>query len=376
MNPMAEPVDLYRAIGGAAGCHAFATAFYAHVEQDPVLRPLFPSTFTCAIEAFSAFLVQFLGGEAKAAERRWFLSLRESHSRFAIGARERDAWLCAMTATLEDASLIADPTVRASLLAFFTHSSAHLVNQGRTPAAEPIDGDFATLWNEQLAVDEAVALAAPPEQSARFLELLQSPLLQARFMRSPAVHAHLLALAALSKDASLREYAAAQLRANPSLIYVRYHHGRCLLIDAAATGDLAFVELLLDLGAAEPDAADQALYRVGNECSVPGGGQIVRLLIERAAARVNAAQGVKRCTALHMAARRGYVEVIAALLDVGADIEARDSLGETPLRRAVNCGHVEAAKLLLARGADGESKGSRALTPKLAARTARMRELF
>jgi hemoglobin len=67
---------LYRAIGGAAGCRALATAFYARVEQDPVLRPLFPSTFTCAIEAFS-FLVQFVGGEADATQRRWWLSLRE-----------------------------------------------------------------------------------------------------------------------------------------------------------------------------------------------------------------------------------------------------------------------------------------------------------
>src|ERR1700738_873910 len=59
-----KPAKLYRSIGGASGCHALATAFYAQVEQDPVLRPLFPSTFTCAIEEFSAFLVQFLGGEA------------------------------------------------------------------------------------------------------------------------------------------------------------------------------------------------------------------------------------------------------------------------------------------------------------------------
>src|SRR5580693_7649266 len=106
------PVPLYDAIGGAAGCHALATAFYARVEQDPVLRPLFPSTFTCAIEEFSAVLVQFLGGESDATQRRWWLSLRESHNRFRIGGRERNAWLRAMTATLDDESLIADPRVR------------------------------------------------------------------------------------------------------------------------------------------------------------------------------------------------------------------------------------------------------------------------
>jgi len=95
------PAELYGAVGGAAGCRALATAFYAHVEQDPILRPLFPSTFRCAIEEFSAFLVQFLGGEADATQRRWWLSLRESHHRFAIGQRERNAWLRAMSATLD-----------------------------------------------------------------------------------------------------------------------------------------------------------------------------------------------------------------------------------------------------------------------------------
>src|ERR1700735_5000764 len=102
------PAKLYDAIGRTAGCHALATAFYAHVEQDPILRPLFPSTFKCAIEEFSAFLVQFLGGEADATQARWWLSLRGSHSRFHIGTRERTAWLHAMEATLRDKSLIAD----------------------------------------------------------------------------------------------------------------------------------------------------------------------------------------------------------------------------------------------------------------------------
>ena len=85
--------NLYRAIGGSAGCRALATAFYAHVERHLVLRPLFPSTFTCAIEEFSAFLVRLLGGDAGDTQRRWWLSLRESHDRFVIGRREREAWL-------------------------------------------------------------------------------------------------------------------------------------------------------------------------------------------------------------------------------------------------------------------------------------------
>jgi ankyrin repeat protein len=77
-----------------------------------------------------------------------------------------------------------------------------------------------------------------------------------------------------------------------------------------------------------------------------------------------------------MAARRGHLEVAEALLDCGANIEARDSLGETPLRRAVNCSKSDLASLLLSRGADPHSKGSKGSTPILAARTAAMKEIL
>ena len=39
--------NLYESIGGTAGCRELSAAFYARVDRDPVLRPLFPGkTFT------------------------------------------------------------------------------------------------------------------------------------------------------------------------------------------------------------------------------------------------------------------------------------------------------------------------------------------
>ncbi len=213
---MAEPAKLYGAIGRDAGCRALATAFYARVAQDPVLRPLFPSTFTCAIEEFSAFLVQFLGGEAEAMQRRWWLSLRESHNRFALGQRERNAWMGAMTAALGDSSVISNATARGELLEFFRHASSHVVNKGRPPEPEPpLKGELSPLWAEQLALDEAVALIRDRDQAARCIEVLQTPVLQARFARSPAVHASIRALAAKSKSPALRDYRCCRGRSAP-----------------------------------------------------------------------------------------------------------------------------------------------------------------
>ena len=77
-----------------------------------------------------------------------------------------------------------------------------------------------------------------------------------------------------------------------------------------------------------------------------------------------------------MAARRGNLEIAGALLDCGADIDARDCLGDTPLRRAVNCDKIQVASLLLARGADVRSIGNKGLTPLQAARTSGMKQLL
>jgi hemoglobin len=125
--------SVYQAIGGREGCRNLSELFYARVERDPVLLPLFPAaSFRCAIEALASFLAQFLGGPCEYANNRWSLSLREAHLRFKIGAKERTAWLKNMGLALDDAQT-AEPA-RSMLLQFFEQESAHLVNH---PKARP-----------------------------------------------------------------------------------------------------------------------------------------------------------------------------------------------------------------------------------------------
>src|SRR5262249_27112092 len=127
-------------------------------------------------------------------------------------------------------------------------------------------------------------------------------------------------------------------------------NGRTLLHQAAIAADWAMVEGLLALGADATAGVHSPLYRLANECGHPGGAAIVPLLIQ-AGASIDAREGPKKCTALHMAARRGHGEIATALIDAGPTLDIPDSVGPTPLRRALTCRKPAVAALLLSRGA-------------------------
>jgi truncated hemoglobin YjbI len=374
------PIDLFEALGGSVKCRELSARLYAHVVKNPILRPLFPGkTQKCAIDAFAAFLAQFLGGAPAEARHRWWLSLRESHLRFQIGQKERDAWMEQMSRALGDVEM-SEP-MRNSLQELFEEASAYLVNSGPPAAAticrpelSGIGAQIGRRWDEQRALDEAVQ-AVRQGDLPRLSAIVGSPRLQSLFQRSRAVFANFVGVLIGSSCGVMAEYAQRILRENPDLAHESYS-GRSLLHAASAAGNLPIVRALLKLGV-DPNIPDGGghtpLYCVGNECR--SGGPVVLALIQ-GGAQVDACGGVKRCTALHMAARRGNVEVSEALLECGANIEARDSLRETPLRRAVNCGQAAVAALLLAKGADPHSVGSKGLTPLSAARAGEMRSLL
>ncbi len=68
-------------------------------------------------------------------------------------------------------------------------------------------------------------------------------------------------------------------------------------------------------------------------------------------------------TPLHVAARRGDVEVARVLLEHGADREARDNVDYSPLERASLEGHVELVQILLEYGADADARDTEGCTP-------------
>ena len=341
------------ALGGEAGCRRLSEEFYARVGKDPILRPLFPGkSLRCAIEEFAAFLIQFLGGDEEQTQYRWWLSLRESHARFQIGERERGAWLKRMGEAQEAVGL--DGETREALRKFFVQSSAYVAGKDSSTLQNE---ELSARWAEQRVVDDTVELiAAGREQEA----LALAPRIAAR----PSVYVGLLARMMQTGRTEFIGYVMDAIRREPTLADRRFA-GRTILHFAAGAGCIEVVALLLSLGT-NPEVADRGghtpLYRVSNECGSETGPEVVRALVQ-AGGDVNACSGVTRTTALHMAARRGFVGIASALIECGAEFEAEDSKGITPLLRAIRCRKDSVARLLVERGARVPAKPA---TPRTA----------
>src|SRR5437870_4606856 len=90
------------------------------------------------------------------------------------------------------------------------------------------------------------------------------------------------------------------------------------------------------------------------EASVDGDLRRMRAL-HAAGASVNAR--ITCCLPLFLAASEGKLEAVRYLLDEGADINAREKLGDTALSEATYYGRLDVVKELLFRGADVNAVG-------------------
>jgi truncated hemoglobin YjbI len=420
---------------GAEKVERLVAAFYARVDKDPVIRPLYGKTFACAMRGLTEFMISWLGGPPTYDVP--LARLRRRHAAFAIDTRARDAWLTNMKAAVQEVGI---PAAEARLLlAHLEFGAEALVNTGgqpkhvRCPVGNArFEPRLVERWNHMIEVEDLldaisdgdVALLGSmlPRRLLPHAQLMSHALTESldplgradrRYGRrskrvkplewiefllahrdldiNPAdedeqgrfrhLQAMLEVYTAISRtlppDAPLlavlrtatRDRFLATIERDRSSARLTGSRGQTLLHDAAMAGAAELAAELIRCGA-DPDAREPEghtpLYRAST-------GAVARVLLA-AGATVDVTSGPTRGTPLHQAARRGYAPVAAALLDHGANREARDAKGQTPLRRAVNCRQLPVVQLLIRRGADPDAEDNRGVTPLDVARTTEMKQ--
>lgn len=107
----------YQLIGGDASVRALIDRFYDLMDSVPeyhVIRKLHPADLKGSRDKLYWFLTGWLGGPPLYTDKFGHPMLRARHLPFAIGVKERDAWVACMTQAAQET--IADENLRAWLL--------------------------------------------------------------------------------------------------------------------------------------------------------------------------------------------------------------------------------------------------------------------
>jgi hemoglobin len=120
-------LQIYERIG-EDGFARLVGAFYAQIQADDILGPMYPSDdLAGAEERLRDFLVGRFGGPDRYIQQRGHPRLRQRHAPFPIDQAARDRWLSLMDSALEQAALPADVTQ--ILRGFFAQTATFMINR-------------------------------------------------------------------------------------------------------------------------------------------------------------------------------------------------------------------------------------------------------
>src|SRR4051794_32709832 len=120
------PTSLYELVGGTAWFVDLVDRFYAGVDHDPLLRPLYPVDLTGSRAHMVGFLEQYWGGPTTYSDERGHPRLRMRHAPFKVNPAARDSWLLHMRAAVDSLDLA--PLHKAELWDYLERAAHSMLN--------------------------------------------------------------------------------------------------------------------------------------------------------------------------------------------------------------------------------------------------------
>lgn len=129
-------MTLYDAVGGREGIDRIIEEFYARVEKDDHLRPIYPENLEPGKQKLKLFLEQWTGGPPVYSEKYGHPRLRRRHFPFVIDALAAGRWLRHMRAAMQACNVPEE--AQAIIFERFGPLARHMVNAGQDVPREPL----------------------------------------------------------------------------------------------------------------------------------------------------------------------------------------------------------------------------------------------
>lgn len=118
--------SIYELVGGEPTFRRLVDVFYARVENDELLRPMFPQNLEPGKRWQMLFLSQFFGGPQDYGAERGHPRLRMRHLPFVIDSTARDHWLGHMVAAVNEVGI--EEPMRTIMVDYFVRAAEHMIN--------------------------------------------------------------------------------------------------------------------------------------------------------------------------------------------------------------------------------------------------------
>lgn len=125
--PELQPHQVFDRVGGLPAFEALVASFYARVERDELLRPMYPEDLEPGKRHLTLFLAQYWGGGNLYGDERGHPRLRMRHAPFPITPEAALHWAENMAAAIGEQDF--PPEVDALLLGYVGRATPTLINR-------------------------------------------------------------------------------------------------------------------------------------------------------------------------------------------------------------------------------------------------------